>query len=376
MHASRRRKALFCARKLSDMPTTRLTQLLGIRHPILLAGMAGGPTTPELVAAVSRGGGLGVFGAHNVPLDTLRGNIRRARAAADGAPIGINVLLAAPTDASTTPEAVHGGLTGVRVCFGLEPTPAPPAAAPPAMVELVSTALEEGVEVIAVGLGDPAPIATLAHDAGAKVVAMVTTVDEARHVVASGADVVVAQGWEAGGHRSTFLTGPDEGLPSVGTFALVPQVAAAVDVPVVAAGGVMDGAGLAAALCLGADGVQLGTRFLGAREAGVPDSYRERLRKAQDVDTRIIRAVSGRPARGVPNTIVSQLESVGGTLGWPRQAAAWSDIRTHAVREGDAEHFPLWAGQAAGRLDEESREAAQIVADIIAEYEQVKARLP
>jgi len=349
---------------MPDTPfRTALTDLLGIRHPVVLAGMAGGPTTPELIAAVSRGGGLGVLGAMGMPADAVRASILRARELAPGCPVGVNVLLAGPTEGNPDPAALEPVLRDLRG----GPPPPPPAAPPASPRDLVAAALEAGAAAVSVGLGDPAPVADLARDARVPLMAMVTTVEEARIVVSSGADAVVAQGWEAGGHRSTFAPPPEGGLPSVGTIALVTRLVAEVDVPVVAAGGIMDGRGLAAALCLGAAGVQLGTRFLGAREAGVPPSYRARLRQARDTDSRIIRALSGRPARGLVNDIVRRLESGPAPLGWPRQAAAWADVRQAAARADDAEHIALWAGQASSLMEDEALGAEEIVAQVVAE---------
>jgi nitronate monooxygenase len=332
---------------------TPLCDLLGIRHPILLAGMAGGPTTPELVAAVSRAGGLGAFGAAQLTVEGLTAAVLRARELTD-APIGVNVLLAPPTPA--IPGAPHpsDALAGARSELGVgdAPTPAPPPPGKPE--ELVAAGLEAGARAITVGLGDPAPIVPLARAAGVPLIAMVATVADAVRAVESGADVVVAQGGEAGGHRSNFSVPEDGRVPLVGTFALVPQVVRAVDVPVVAAGGVMDGRGLVAALALGASGVQLGTRFLLTKESGAPPAYRERLRKARDTDTVITRAVSGRPARGVRNRLVDALEAAGPpALGYPAQAGASAAVRVAAAKAGDAEHLALWAGQAAGLADDE-----------------------
>ncbi|HWH15884.1 MAG TPA: nitronate monooxygenase [Miltoncostaeaceae bacterium] len=350
---------------MTDTPfRTALTDLLGIRHPVVLAGMAGGPTTPALVAAVSRGGGLGVFGAMGMSRDALAAAVTEARTLAPGRPVGVNVLLAGPTEGNPDPHALDPVLRDLRE--GAPATP-PPAAPPSGPRELVEAALEAGAAAVSVGLGDPAPVADLARGAGVPLIAMVTTVEEARIVVASGADAVVAQGWEAGGHRSTFAPPPEGGLPSVGTIALVARLVAELDVPVVAAGGIMDGRGLAAALCLGAAGVQLGTRFLSASEAGVPPSYRARLRAARDTDSRIICALSGRPARGLPNDIVRRLESGPEPLGWPRQAAAWADVRTAAARADDAEHIALWAGQASALIEDAPRGAEEILAGVVAE---------
>jgi nitronate monooxygenase len=324
--------------------------------------MAGGPTTPELVAAVSRAGGLGVFGVAGMSTDAVRDAVESAVRMSDGAPVGVNVLISpAVPRPGADPDRVHGVLEPIRAAMGL-PHPPPTAPAPPTPLELVEAGLEAGASVVATGLGDPAVVAQAARDAGAPLIAMVSTVHDARQVVESGADVVVAQGGEAGGHRSNLDVPADGPVPLVGTMALVRQVVAAVDVPVVAAGGIMDGAGMVAALALGASGVQLGTALLVADEAGVPTGWRTRIRSARDDETIITRALSGRPARGLPNALTRALDSPG-AMGWPQQNAVAADVRRAAAREGDAEHMSLWAGQAAA-LAGDDRPAGVIIDEI------------
>src|SRR5262249_21029525 len=157
---------------------------------------------------------------------------------------------------------------------------------------LLEVAYAERVPVVSFALGDPAPHVGDARSAGAVVLAMVTTVDDARRVETAGVDAVVAQGSEAGGHPSVLDLGPDAEPPLVGTLALVPQVVDAVSVPVVAAGGIVDGRGVAAALALGAQAAQLGTRFILAREGGAPAFWRERLLAARETDTAVTRALT------------------------------------------------------------------------------------
>lgn len=353
---------------------TPLCDLLGIRYPIVLAGMAGGPTTPRLVAAVSEAGGLGTFGASGMSVDGLRSAIREARALTS-APIGVNVLLAVPRPATAEPSQVASALAPIRAEMGLpEPPDTSPAPAAAPAVDLLQVAIEEGVEVLATGLGDPAPAVEVAQSSGRPVVAMVATVDDGRAAVASGAHALVAQGGEAGGHRSNFHV-PDSGrVPLVGTMALVPQMVAAVDVPVIAAGGIMDGAGLIAALALGAHGAQFGTRFLATAESGANQAYQRRLANAADVDSEIITALSGRPARGLRNAVLDALEAAGSPgVGYPRQSAHWADIRAAADRTG-SDNTTLWAGQAAGRVTP-GVPAAEVVAEIVREAEATIARL-
>lgn len=353
--------------------TTPLCDLLGIRHPIVLAGMAGGPTTPELVAAVTNAGGLGTFGAAGMSHDALAGAIRRARELTDG-PIAVNVLLAPSQPGTDAPQDFQSALEPLRQELGLgAPTAAPGPS--PSGVELIETALGAGATVVSTGLGDPAPVVALARAAGAPVLAMVATASDAVTAANSGADVIVAQGSEAGGHRSNFAIPTSGSLPLVGTMALVPQVVAAVDVPVIAAGGIMTGGAMVAALALGAQGVQLGTRFLRTTESGANAGYRQRIAAAVDTDTEIITAFSGRPARGLRNRALELLEAAGSpTIGYPRQGSAWADIKAASDRVGSAEGTTLWAGQAAGLAGDEIG-AADVVAHIVAEADDALRRL-
>ncbi len=343
----------------------RLCEVLGIRHPLLLAGMAGGYTTPELVAAVSEAGGLGTFGLNAMSTEAAGEAVRRARALTS-APIAVNVLVAPPTAPDRRGGDPQAALAPFRKELGLpkEAPAAPPQATPR---ELVGVGLEAGANVVSVGLGDPGDVHDLARDAGVPLVAMASSVEDAVRCVRSGADVVVAQGAEAGGHRSTFDLPDDGEVPMVGTFALVPQIVRAVNAPVVAAGGIMDGRGLAAALALGAQGVQMGTRFLVAAESGAPEGYRRRVRQARDTDSVLTRALSGRPARGIPNRLMAALEAAGPpALGYPRQAAASADVRSAAAAADRPDLVALFAGQAAG-LATGSPPAAEIVDEVVAE---------
>ncbi len=359
---------------MAPAPTAnRLLATLGIRHPILLAGMAGGYTTPELVAAVSEAGGLGCFGINMMSVEAAGAAVARARALTD-APIAVNVLVAPPTAPDRRGGDPNAALAPFRSELGLPATP-PPAPRPATPRELVTAALEAGANVVSVGLGDPGDVRDLARAAGAPLVAMASSVEDAVRSVESGADVIVAQGAEAGGHRSTFDVPDDGEVPLVGTFALVPQVARAVDVPVVATGGVMDGRGLVAALALGAEGVQMGSRFLVAAESGAPAGYKRRLLEAGDAETVVTRAVSGRPARGLPNRLVAALEAAGPpALGYPNQAGASADVRSAAAAADRPDLIALWAGQAAGLATAE-QPAAEIVAEVVAEAEAVLREL-
>ncbi len=350
---------------------TALCDLLGINLPIVLAGMAGGMTTPSLVAAVSEAGGLGTFGAAGMSLEGLSAAVREARELTDR-PIGVNVLLAGPTPPRGEADVVYRAVGQLRDRLGVA---SPSASSPsPTGPELIAAGLQAGATVVATGLGSPAPVVDVARRHSAPVIAMVATVDDASEAVESGADVLVAQGAEAGGHRSNFAVADDGSVPLVGTIALVPQVVDAVDVPVIAAGGIMDGRGLVAALALGAQGVQLGTRFLTADEAGIPSSYKRRVADAHDTDTVITTSISGRPARGIKNALIEAMDDAEpSNLGYPRQQGATGPLRSEGMKRGDDELIALWAGQAAGLAA--SGSAAAVVEHIVAEAEAIMSTL-
>ena len=357
---------------------TPLCDLLGIRVPILLAGMAGGPSTPELAAAVMRAGGLGVLGATGMTVAGLQGAVARARELAPDGPVGVNAQLAGPTPATGERARILEVLRPFRRELGLpdEPPELPPADSPVALVE---AGLAAGASVITT-FDDPAPVAAATRAAGARLLPMVTTVEEARRAVAGGADAVIAQGGEAGGHRGTFGVGGTAGpaRPAlVGTIALVPLVVDAVgpDVPVIASGGIMDGRGIAAALALGAQGVSLGTRFLGSAESGVADVYAAALARTAEDGTVVTDAITGRPARWVRNRVVDALvEADVGHLGWGSQALLVADLRRAAAEQGRADLLPMLAGEGAS-LSGTREPAAEIVARLVRESEAALAAL-
>lgn len=353
---------------------TSLCDRLRIEVPIIQAPMAGGWTTPALAAAVSEAGGLGSLAAARLTAAQLREQLAETRRRTRR-PFGVNFLLAAPApaDIDADQRATLDALREIRGQLGL-PEPAAGGDPPLSVEDGLALALESRVPVISFAMGSPAPWVERVHAAGALVMAAVTTVAEAESVAADGADVIVAQGAEAGGHRSTFETGGPDPLPLVGTMALVPAVVDAVRVPVVAAGGVMDGRGIAAALALGAEAAQLGTRFLLATESGTPPSYRRRLIEADETSTVVTDVFSGRAARGIRNAFARRFEQTGvRPLGWPRQGAAALDIY-RASLAADGEWAMLLAGQGL-RLARREQPAAEIVRELVAETGAVLERL-
>jgi nitronate monooxygenase len=354
---------------------TILCDLLGIEVPIVQAPMAGGWTTPALVAAVSEAGGLGTLAGGRISADELHSQIEETRRLTRR-PFSVNFLVPAPAPPGVDDPAAPAVLRRIRERLGLPPEPpAQDAPVHATVAEGLEIVLAAGVPVISFAMGSPAPYIERAHAAGAVVVATATTVAEAEETTAAGADVIVAQGSEAGGHRSTFAPARGDELPLVGTMALVPALVDAVRVPVLAAGGIMDGRGIVAALALGAVGVQLGTRFLLATEGGAPRSYRRQLLEADETGTVVTDVYSGRPARGIRNAFARAFEESGARpLAYPRQGAAAADIYLASLAE-DGEWATLFAGQGL-RLARREQPAGEIVRELMAEADAVRGRLP
>lgn len=309
---------------------TRLTELLGIRHPVMLAGM-GGVSYSALVAAVSEAGGLGCMGAGTMTTDVMVEEMRMVRETTDK-PFGVDLLTAMPGDQVPMVEAIIAG----------------------------------GASVFVAALGVPTEVIDLCHQNGLVVVNMCGKVDHARRAVDAGCDVVVAQGTEAGGHTGRIATMP-----------LVPQVVDAVgdEVPVVAAGGIFDGRGLAAALALGADGVWVGTRFIATPEARSAPGYKEALLAAAEDATTVTRAYSGKTMRALANDYTRWWEDHTDELEpFPMQMARsfkdgalhlGADASTPGVDPGK-ECYP--AGQGVGAISD-IIPAAELVDRFVAEAE-------
>ena len=349
----------------------KLCSLLRIEHPLLGAPMAGGPSTPALAAEISRAGGLGFLGCAYAPPEQILEWSREVRARTDR-PFGLNLFADVPDGPPVDPGPMLELLGPIHAELGLPPPEAPgrPARSLDAQIEAV---LQSGAAAFSMTFGLPSPD-QLERLAGAGLVRMGTanTVEEARRIEAGGLEVVIAQGSEAGGHRATFVGSFERGL--VGTMALVPQVVDAVRVPVVAAGGIMDGRGWVAAEALGAAGVQLGTAFLAADECGAVPAYKEAVLSATDDGTAITRAFSGRAARGLVNRFLAAAEERGESiLPYPLQNALTRPMRTAASRAGRAELLSLWAGQGA-RLARRGP-AAEIVRWLLADAARVRAAL-
>ncbi|MCE4538834.1 nitronate monooxygenase [Pelomonas sp. P7] len=326
--------------------------------PIWMAPMAGEAASAALVAAVSAGGGVGQLGAAYLAPARIGEVAAEIRARTDR-PFGINLFWPQPwmPDAAGL-DAYLQRLAAWHAELGL-----PPPTRPERFEEDFEAQLEATIAarpaVISFAMGDPGPARVAALKAqGFKVVGTATQVAEGRLLQASGVDAVVAQGYEAGGHRGGFLGSPEGAL--IGTLALVPQLVDALDVPVLAAGGIADARGVAAAQALGASAVTVGTAFLLVDECPLSPAYREALVAAGDADSTLTRAFSGRFARGVANRVTHELE--GAELpAFPQPNAASRPLRQAAAKAGRADFISLWAGQALP-VNRRPGSAAQLVA--------------
>ncbi len=305
---------------------TRITKLLEIEYPIIQGGMAW-VAEHHLAAAVSEAGGLGIIGAASAPAEVVREEIRKAKKLTDK-PIGVNIMLMNPN-------------------------------AP----EVARVVLEEGVKVVTTGAGNPAIFIKDFKEAGVKVIPVVASVAMAKMMERCGADAVVAEGTESGGH-----------IGSATTMCLVPQVADAVQIPVIAAGGIGDGRGFAAAFMLGAEAVQMGTRFVVAKESIVHKNYKEKIVKAKDIDSEVTGRSTGHPVRQIRNQMSREylrLEKEGAGLEELEQLTLGSLRR--AVMDGDVVNGTLMAGQIAGLVKREQT-CKEMIEEIMQEAEALLGR--
>ena len=328
-------------------PKRDLIDLLGIDHPIVQAPM-GGESTPALAVAVSNAGGLGGLGCSFMSMEELRTKAEEIRSGTNR-PFNFNFF--AHPEPREDPDL--DAETRARVApfyeeLGLDSVPERGEASCETFNEAkLSVLLDIRPKITSFHFGlPPLPMVEALQDAGSLIFCSATTVAEARFLNESGVDAIIAQGWEAGGHRGTFETSFEDF--GVGTMALVPQIVDAVDVPVIAAGGIADGRGIAAAFALGASGVQMGTAFLSCPEANISDDHRAALRQARDDDTRLTRAFSGRPARAKNNRYIEAMAKDQVPLpDFPTMSTFSSPLREASEHRGDTDFQFLLYGQAA-----------------------------
>ncbi|WP_367568780.1 enoyl-[acyl-carrier-protein] reductase FabK [Lacrimispora sp.] len=302
---------------------TRITELLGIDHPIIQGGMAW-VAEHHLAAAVSEAGGLGLIGGANAPAEVVRDEIRKAKLLTSK-PIGVNVMLLSP----------HAE-------------------------EVAKVVVEEGIKVVTTGAGNPEKYMDMWKSAGIKVIPVVASVALAKRMERYGADAVVAEGSESGGH-----------IGEQTTMTLVPQVADAVSIPVIAAGGIGDGRGIAAAFMLGAEAVQIGTRFVVSKESIVHENYKQRIIKAKDIDSAVTGRSHGHPVRSLRNQMTreyARLEQEGKSF----EELEYMTLGTlrKAVQEGDITNGTVMAGQIAGMIGKE-QSCKEMIEEMIAQAEKL-----
>ncbi len=296
---------------------------MGLEYPVIQGGMAW-IADASLAAAVSRAGGLGLIAAANAPADVVREEIRKVKAATDR-PFGVNIMLLSPS-----------------------------------AEKIAQMVIDEKVPVITTGAGNPGQYMEAWKNAGIKVLPVIPSVAYAKRLARLGADAVIAEGTEAGGH-----------IGEITTMVLIPQIADAVKIPVVAAGGIADGRGMAAAFMLGASGVQIGTRFLTADECTVHENYKQKVLAARDTDSAVTGRATGHPVRCIRNRLsreFKELEARSATL--EEYEKLGSDRLRRAAREGDVVWGSVMAGQAAG-LVKQGGSAEEIIKQICAEAEKL-----
>ena len=346
--------------------STPFSEKLGLRLPLIAAPMAGGPTTPDLVAAASAAGALGSFGFAYTQPDEMKRQAALVRSKTDK-PFGINLFVSPqPGPISSQKDALEA-VSGYYREMGLPP---PEPVKPPYAPDLGAQfqAVEEiRPRVFTVHLGGLKREQVKRFQAkGMLVGGSANCIAEAKGLQAAGFDFVIAQGGEAGGHRGSYLRDPYQSL--TGTLAFTRMVVEAVELPVVAAGGIMDGAGIAAVLALGAECAQMGTAFIPCPESGAARVHKDLIVKSTEDDTAVTEKFTGKPARGLVNRFMKEMAGAP-QLAFPAQGVATGKLRQASAKASNPDFINLWAGQAAPLA--RAMPAAELVAAL--EREAVKA---
>lgn len=332
-----------------------LQERLGLRIPLIQAPMAGGGDTPAMGLAVANAGGVGFLGCAYRDAATIAADAQTIRRGGNGC-FGINLFAPRPCPASPDVAPALRFIAPYYAELGLPP-PVDPSTKTTALDfdRQVAAMLDSGARVFSFTMGVmPAHIIAAAKARSMLVIGTATTVAEAITLEQAGVDAVIAQGMEAGGHRGSFDN--IAAATMIGTIALVPQIVDAINIPVIAAGGLGDGRGLAAALALGAELVQIGTAFLACAESGIPRVYKQAMARAGISDTAITTAFSGRPARGISNRLMRAASKAGAEaiLPFPLQNDLTRSLRQAAARQEKAEYLSLWCGQGVGMIKAEA----------------------
>jgi nitronate monooxygenase len=349
---------------MSNLTNNEFLKRLNVQHPIIQGPLGGGPSTPELVAAVSNAGGLGSLGAAYLTPEQITATIQKIKSLTEK-PFQINLFAGGwNTNTRADPQPMLELLTEIHHTLGLPP-PAPPLPKPDPFPEQFEAVLDAQPPIFSFTFGIPNPDA-LARLKKREILILgtATTLAEARLLADAGVDAMVAQGAESGAHRGTF-DGPFE-LCMVPTLELVREIAAVVLKPVIATGGLMDGRDIAAAIAAGASAASLGTAFLVSTESAAPQAHKQAVLSATKDTTVITRAFSGRPARGLPNVFIQKLMGrENDILPYPLQNALTRAMRAAAAEQGNPDFLSLWAGQGVARA--RAMPAAELVSRLVAE---------
>lgn len=308
------------------MKRSKICKMLNIKYPIFQGAMAW-VAKAELASAVSNAGGLGIIASGHAPAEFVKSQIEQAKALTDN-PFGVNIMLLSP----------H-------------------------VDEVVEVVCQSGVKVVTTGAGSPAKYMSKFKEANITVIPVVASVALARRMERDGADAVIVEGMEAGGH-----------IGKLTTLALVPQVVDAVSIPVISAGGIGDGRGVAAAFMLGVDAVQLGTRFLVSEETDIHSNYKEAVLNARDIDTAITGLSTGHPVRGIRNKLTRQYDTAEREElkkeqpDWDRLEDLGKGALKRAVVDGDTENSSMMAGQIAGLVNKRNQTCQEIIDELVEEY--------
>lgn len=307
---------------------TRITEILGIKYPIIQGGMAW-IAESTLASAVSNAGGLGLIAGGSAPIDYLREQIRKTKAAVGDKPFGVNIMLMSPN-----------------------------------AEELAKLVIEEGVPVVTTGAGNPGKFMEAWKEAGIKVIPVIPSVALAKRMERAGADAVVAEGTESGGHIGENTT-----------MCLVPQVVDALEIPVIAAGGIADGRGIAASMMLGAEGVQVGTRFLAAEECQIHPTYKELVVKAKDTDSIVTGRSTGHPCRNVKTKFAKRLASgeKDGSLTPDKFEEITLGSLRKAVQDGNLDEGSFLCGAIAGMI-KDVKPCKDIIEEMFSEAEKLLSK--
>ncbi|MBP1948972.1 NAD(P)H-dependent flavin oxidoreductase [Virgibacillus litoralis] len=330
-----------------------LFEKLHMEVPIIQAGMAGGITTPEMVAAVTQNGALGTIGAGYMSAAVLKEKIQKVKSLTNN-PFAVNIFATNLETFSTDIQRMQHILNNYRKELDIDPGE-DSVKVKDNLEEKIYVILEENIPIVSTAFGVLSSVLIRRlKENNVTLIGMATNLDEAKQLEDAGYDAIVAQGSEAGGHRGTFDVIKHPNGSNIGLHVLLQEMLDTVSLPVIAAGGIHKKKQVKALLAMGAEGVQLGTRFLLAKEAGTNETYRRALIKAQTNDTKITNVFSGRPARAINNRFIAEVEASGiPPLPFPIQNQLTKDIRNAGKDFAVADVQSLWAGQGVGNIEKE-----------------------